>query len=214
MRSPRTRRKPSARHLSKHRTEEALTTLAIDALQYADQMNAKAHELTTLPPMACKSGCAWCCSLQVVVSAPEVFFLADFLRNTRSVEELILLTDELLAQWEHVKDIPVLERLLRGAPCALLGKAEKTCSVYEARPLACRGHTSTDASACEAATKSKDANVTSDQIQFAVYNGIGFGLVQGTVEAGYPPAVYELCGALLYCLKNPDAAVRWAPAWS
>lgn len=196
--------------LSKQRTREALVLLGEDALQFADSTNARAHELTIVPQVACKAGCAWCCSLQVIVTAPEVFYLAEYLRETRSPEDLALLKDRLAAQWERVKEIPTLQRLLVGVPCALLRESEKTCSVYEARPLACRGHTSMDASACEEATKNKDVNVTSDAIQSKVYNGVGVGLLRGMWEAGYTPAGYELCGALLCCLETPDAPSRWA----
>lgn len=195
--------------LSRQRTAEALIVLGQDALEFADSTNTRAHQATAAPSIACKAGCAWCCSVQVVVTAPEVFYLAEYLRQTRSEEELALLKRSLAAQWERVKDIPTLQRLLIGVPCALLREPEKTCSVYEARPLACRGHTSVDAGTCEAATKNADVNVTSDAIQSKVYNGVGVGLLRGMRDVGYTPAGYELCGALLYCLENPDAAFQW-----
>src|SRR5262249_32141002 len=198
------------KHLAGNLKAEALIVLGIDALAYADKMNAKAHQIKSVPPVACKAGCAWCSSMQVLVTAPEVFCLAEWLRETQSEEELARVKERLSAQWEQVKGTPMLERLLAGVPCALLRDADKTCSVYEARPLACRGHTSLDAAACEAATKSKDVKVTSDAIQSHVYNGIGICLLVGMRDAGLRPATYELSGALLYCLDHPEAATRWA----
>jgi Fe-S-cluster containining protein len=177
--------KAVSKYLSKERTGEALILLGEDALRFADRTNARAHKLRTIPPVACKAGCAWCCSTQVIVSAPEVVYLAEYLRDTRSKEELDALREQLAAQWSRVKNIPVLERLLVGVPCALLRQSDNCCSVYDARPLACRGHTSLDAGKCEAATRSKGVTVTSDAIQSKVYHGVGLGLLGGISEAGY-----------------------------
>ena len=87
--------------------------------------------------VACQSGCTYCCTFPVAASAPEILAIAAFVRerfdgerqaalNVR-IEANIAATDGMdMGQRDHVRlDCPFLEA----------GR----CSVYEVRPIACRG---------------------------------------------------------------------------
>jgi len=96
---------------------------------------------------ACRAGCAHCCHQQVGVSAPEVLAIYDHLRTTRSPAELEVTLQRLRAADDRTRGMTAAQRLSPDLPCPLLD--EQQCSIYEARPLACRGTNSLDAAACE-----------------------------------------------------------------
>src|SRR5581483_6631314 len=71
------------------RMVEALYTLVHRVLALAEEgIRLVRREAPPKLPLACGKGCAWCCSLQVPVSAPEVLLLAEALRQTRSPDSL------------------------------------------------------------------------------------------------------------------------------
>ena len=75
--------------IDRARTAELVLDLARRALGAADELRLRYERV--LPHdgrPACRSGCAWCCYLQVVVTPPEVLLVADHLRTTLSSAEL------------------------------------------------------------------------------------------------------------------------------
>lgn len=107
---------------------------------------------------ACQEGCAWCCSIKVETTAPEVLRIVEYLYSSRPSEEieelrasLALLTPKLQAMsWEARYDAQV--------PCPLL--VDNACSVYEVRPMTCRGWNSRDARACEESSMAPGKGLT------------------------------------------------------
>src|SRR5262249_40913431 len=71
------------------KTHLAVLKAAVNAASFSDTLVSKAHD--RLPPdrhVACMEGCHWCCYLTVQVSAPELFFIAEWVRQTHSAEQL------------------------------------------------------------------------------------------------------------------------------
>lgn len=97
----------------------------------------------------CKDGCAYCCSLPVMITVAEGEVLAEAIRTSPRRDELI---ERLRADHARLAGRSLDELALLGRPCPLLdGRAgEGSCAVYEARPLACRSHSSYDVEICRA----------------------------------------------------------------
>ena len=112
--------------------------LASDAIAYAERSASQAHGADAQSEIACRTGCAWCCHLPVMTSPPEVRLAWAHARGAMPPETL-----EAIAAEARVLDTSVPR------PCPFL--VEDRCSVYAARPLACRGWNSTDADACRRA---------------------------------------------------------------
>jgi len=109
----------------------------------ADGLIAQSHNR----PPACGAGCAHCCHQTVGVTPPEVFAIHAHLRATRTPDELDAVAARIRAADDRTRGMATLDRVSPDLPCPFL--VDQRCSIYEARPLACRGTNSLDASACE-----------------------------------------------------------------
>ena len=98
-------------------------------------------------PPACRAGCAHCCHQAVGVTPPEVFAIHEHLRATRAADELAALAERVRTADDRTRGMTSAERLSPAFPCPFL--VDDRCSIYEVRPLSCRGTNSLDATACE-----------------------------------------------------------------
>lgn len=115
--------------------------------------------------VACKAGCDHCCYQGVGVTPPEALAIADHLRRTRSPEELARITAHLADSREKTRALTFAERFSPQHPCPFLEAAH--CTIYDVRPLSCRGMNSLDADDC--ATRLRDARARANFIA----NGAG-----------------------------------------
>jgi Fe-S-cluster containining protein len=108
-------------------------TRSLEALRFAaeERPDARfAHALLDDVPRtanACAAGCAFCCHLPVLVTPAEADLLAE-------------------VAWRMPDVRARIENPTRR--CAFLS-ADDRCLAYDARPLRCRAHTSSDRSTCE-----------------------------------------------------------------
>ncbi|HTI88923.1 MAG TPA: YkgJ family cysteine cluster protein [Alphaproteobacteria bacterium] len=155
--------------------------------------------------VACRKGCAFCCSLSVSASAPQVFAVADHLRA--SAPDLAAEIARIAAADARTRGLDTYGRFLNKAFCAFL--VDGACSVYSARPSVCRGALSRSAEVCERlfrGERTDDANIDEatvfrtacDEAVWAVLHRHGLRL-----------AGYELAHAVLVALAEPDAEARW-----
>ncbi|WP_316896707.1 YkgJ family cysteine cluster protein [Pseudodesulfovibrio indicus] len=143
------------------------------------------------PPLACKQGCIHCCWNQVALTEPEALYLGLHLLDTRTPERL----RELAAKAEGLVDglkgkswreIGMARHRL---PCLFLENGN--CSVYPARPLACRGWNSVNAAMCLESNLTEDAltPIENHPILRLMADSIQDGLLRGSrsmaLEAGY-----------------------------
>ncbi|MDR4494621.1 MAG: YkgJ family cysteine cluster protein [Nitrospirales bacterium] len=110
--------------------------------------------------ISCQKGCAACCRIMIPVSPPEAFALVDVVKSLPEVHQARIqrkLTDT-RTQLHNAGLLPTLQGLAESTqpqsdedlepvnqayyalrlPCIFL--EEETCSIYEHRPAACRGH--------------------------------------------------------------------------
>jgi Fe-S-cluster containining protein len=102
--------------------------------------------------VACKAGCDHCCHQAVGVTAPEALAIVDHLKSTRSSGELARVAAKISERHAKTSHLSSQDRFSPDHPCPFLEAGQ--CSIYDARPLACRGMNSLDAGEC--ATRLRD----------------------------------------------------------
>lgn len=136
-------------------SSERVVELARNAMaatsRLADGLLARAPE----GAVACKAGCDHCCYQGVGVTPPEALAIVEHLRQTRSDAELQRVTAELADRREKTRGLTSAERFSPEHPCPFLSSAR--CTIYEARPLSCRGMNSLDANDCATRLRDPDA---------------------------------------------------------
>lgn len=127
-------------------TVDKVVEIASDAAERARQANESGkHEC---PKPACEKGCFYCCHLVNISAAiPEVVAIAVYVKRNTTPDELTQLHQRIDAHAERMKGSTSQQRSTMRYPCPLL--VGGCCSVYEVRPLACRGWHSLDVSKCE-----------------------------------------------------------------
>ena len=155
---------------------------------------------------ACARGCSHCCHQRVEVTAPEVFLLARVLRALPNAERDALIA-ETATSLEGMDGRTYHRKQVR---CALLGE-DGACTVYAARPIACRRHHSTDASACAAVHRDPTLDVRIPMAHSLKWNvsALVLGWLEGLAHAGRAPHHYELHAALAIALHDGEAEARF-----
>jgi Fe-S-cluster containining protein len=100
--------------------------------------------------IACRAGCDHCCYQIVGVTPPEALAIFDHLSRTASDAALAALADRVAAARARTRGLSSAERFSPDHPCPFLEQPTGRCTIYEVRPLACRGMNSLDAHECEA----------------------------------------------------------------
>lgn len=171
---------------------------------------------TVRASVACRAGCTACCQVPVDVQAHEVFFAAEHIQLHLSPQALEELIARLAAHRERVTAFAPGERDTSRAPCVML--AGGVCSIYAARPQACRVHHTSDAAVCDAHLIDPSIDITRVYIpelrarMFAVMLGVDATLE----EAGFDERAYDFGCALHEALTNSlclEAWLRLQPAF-
>jgi Fe-S-cluster containining protein len=173
-------------------------------LQLAEQvhrrMSATIDALPSKAQHACAPGCFFCCYLPVDVLAPEAFRIAAHLQQTRWPGELAELEYRLGVYSQH--DFGT-------RPCVFL--AHGHCSIYQVRPMVCRGYNSLSKERCEAFyhDASIDLRGTKDGVAGRLAEAMEDGVIAGLTALGLDAQWYELPSAVLRALETTDGPARW-----
>ena len=156
--------------------------------------------------IACGKGCAFCCYMTVTVTAPEIFHVANVLReqykdNPQSILARVRSADE------KTRNLSVRERQMAKIPCALL--EDNACSVYPDRPGVCRGLVSISARACERAYNGQDSQIETPAVWTSLRNAQKQALWAALDARNLPSESYDFHHGLRIALENPDAEERW-----
>ena len=186
------------RALQANRGKAAVLRLAA---QVHRGMSAAIDALPSKAQHACAPGCYFCCYLPVDVLAPEAFRIAAHLKQTRSPGELAALAYRLAAHGRH--DFGT-------RPCVFL--AQGRCSIYEVRPMVCRGYNSLSKERCEAYyhDAGTDLRGTKDRVAGRLAEAVEEGVIAGLNALGLDAQWYELPSAVLRALETGDGSARWA----
>lgn len=181
-----------------------------DAKNFADHLIDVVHaNFPAERPLACHKGCSYCCSIAVGASIPEVLFIARYLKETLKAEDLADVRRRIEEHQEQLSRVPLRRRLSYSLRCPLL--VDGMCSVYVARPLACRGWNSFDAAKCQAFEQDPEGKGTTPVYmpQRSVVASIQRGVEKGLQALGLDHSFLELGAGLKIALDTPDAAERW-----
>jgi len=99
--------------------------------------------------VACRAGCDHCCYQSVGLTPPEALAIFDHLSRTLADAELERVAAHVAAYRARTRGLSTAERFSPEHPCAFLDVAGGRCTIYEVRPLSCRGMNSLDAGECQ-----------------------------------------------------------------
>ncbi|HKQ36392.1 MAG TPA: YkgJ family cysteine cluster protein [Nitrospiraceae bacterium] len=179
--------------------------------------------------VSCRMGCAACCRMLVPLSAPESFALREYVAQLPTDRRTLLLNrisdrkDRLTREglWDRLNDLaeaarPVTDEELDPInqayyalrmPCPYLDN--EMCSIYEARPAACRELLVTSpAELCQDLTQNP---VTPLPVSMRISSILG--LVWGTLTSS-PPRLIPLPMALEWAERHEEESRRTWPGSS
>lgn len=150
------------------------------------------------PAPDCKAGCAFCCSVRVEATEPEVFLIARTVRD-----------------WPTPRRNAVIERLRHhvGArhrqpdgprqDCAFL--EDRRCSIYPVRPGVCRKGHSLSVAHCE----SRAAQIPQLVSLLVEAEALMTGVAQAYRQVELPISQLELQAAVLAAIEDETAEQDW-----
>ena len=175
------------------------------------------RHITDFEDIACKNGCSWCCYKQVGVSPLEVFLIVEYLKNKKTTFSLEDLNSRLATLDQQTNGLSSASRLEAQLPCAFL--LENSCSIYEVRPLACRGGNSIDADLCRRHVEDMDNFQSEAELEghpdwihavpFHVMRVLREGLTSGMRKWDLGQEKLELTAATRIALQEKDALENW-----
>jgi len=172
------------------------------ACEFADfTIGQVKQEFEPASPIACRPGCAECCLVEVLATAPEVFYVATDLQTRPLPLDLSTVRQRVTAVAEKTIHLNAQQRADAKVACPLLD--DSRCIAYPARPLTCRGMNSVTPGGC----RGDDTMIFGPQKRIA--DGLLAGLSAALVEAELDGNVYELAIALSIALETPDAIAKW-----
>ena len=158
--------------------------------------------------VACRAGCDACCHVPVGVQAHEVLIAAHYVQTHFSPSDLEALIARAAAHRETFAGRSNFDRTALKTPCVLL--REGNCSIYEARPEACRSHHGNNAEACRTNLESgrEDIDVYIPGVRGRMF-AVMLAIDQAVAEAGFDGQAYDFGSALHEALTNSLCVVRW-----
>ena len=159
--------------------------------------------------LACREGCAYCCHFKVDVRADEALAIADFVRTRLddATRQTVLAAAERNAA--TIRALTPQQHLTTNLKCCFL--IEGRCSIYAARPFACRNFHATDVSGCIRLFNEPENLDVPDSFVAPVHErGAGHreGRQVAVLEAGLDVRAYDLTTAFLEALSNGSTGKR------
>ena len=154
--------------------------------------------------IACKKGCFFCCHVNVEVSILEAIAVALVARTDPEKVAKVMATAPTIA------GLSAKERIAKRTLCPLL--KDGACSVYDARPRACRAFTSFSAQRCEEEFLRGDApgkKFLSFGWPRILSAAASHGVQQACAHDGVQSFTVELTAGVAVVLTDAQAIVRW-----
>jgi len=161
------------------------------------------------PEVACHEGCAACCTLRVVATAPEVLLAARYIRAADPIlkKSGIDLRARLAEADAVTRGHGQGERIAIRRRCPYIHRG--ACVIYPARPLACRAHVSYDKKACVEAAAGRRDEVPFSPPHMTVRSLVQNAMQSALRDAGYSWGAYEFNHALSIALDDDACEKAW-----
>lgn len=155
----------------------------------------------------CQKGCYWCCHQAVYANSYELHFLSEQLKTRFTKEEFSDVVHLAEKKNAVTSQLSIEEILKYKSPCPLL--KDGACSMYSARPMACRIYLSTRLDSCLEFYNNPDNEANFPAlIDFPLRAGrmMNEGFRAALKELGIETAEFRLEEGLSIVLKNnqPD----------
>ncbi|MBW8334487.1 MAG: YkgJ family cysteine cluster protein [Prolixibacteraceae bacterium] len=154
-------------------------------------------------PVACHKGCQWCCHQAVYANSYELHFLSEKIKVRYSPEDILKLQERTETKFAVSSKMSEEEVAKYKSPCPLLENG--ACSVYEARPMACRIYLSTKLETCLEFYRHPENELNYPAlIEFPLHAGrmMNEGFMAALKEYGIDTAEFRLEAGLRIVLKN------------
>lgn len=183
-------------------TVDALVAVATDTATFVDEaLQIVEHEYE--PALACREGCSYCCRKPGVLAAiPDVLRIVAHARATFTGEQLAALRERAARYVAQLEGRHFNEFVAESVPCPLL--IDERCSMYDVRPLVCRGFNSTSVDACRRAHGNPAALIPMFAILKDVADGTTVGVARQLQRSGGNGSVVDLGTALHIALEAGD----------
>jgi len=153
------------------------------------------------PALQCRKSCSYCCRKPgVLVSVPELLRILQHVSEEFSEEEVSALHDRSSQYAAQVRGHDVNRATDQSVACPLL--VNDLCSVYEVRPLVCRGYNSTSMEACRRAHTDPSVLVPIFAPIKDATDAATVGMAQRLGEAGLSDAMVDLGTSLHLALES------------
>lgn len=158
--------------------------------------------------IACRPGCAACCTVNVTVLLPEAIAIAAHLEEMCDSAEQELVKTRTAEAAARVRWMDDDERIRTGVPCPFLDGRE-WCAIHPVRPLTCRALSSTDPEQCRRALASygfEEGTIVVNIFQKFLMEETFRGLSAAMEKAGLDITGRELARSVTRCLHDPHLA--------
>src|SRR4051812_12699420 len=159
--------------------------------------------------VACRSGCTHCCMVPVAASAPEVLAIATFVRERFDEGRRAALDHRVEANISATEGMDMSQRDRVRLDCPFLEAGK--CSVYEVRPIACRGYSSYSVEDCREDYEHPGTGVEghTNGLRELVHGAIREGLAVACRSASVEHRLLELARAYRIASEDPSLAETW-----
>jgi Fe-S-cluster containining protein len=161
-------------------------------------------------PIACKSGCSFCCHLRVTVAPHEAIALFRHLRSQIPASLAQEIEQRVLANAAQIAQMTEEQHWSKNVKCAFL--VDGTCSAYSARPMACALHHSLDVDACEDSYRNPadhSVGIRKLAVIEQTMAATQAGMKQALEELGLSAEPMELHTAVAAVLRDQSLIARW-----
>lgn len=210
--------------LRQERSTSAAVHLGKKAMEATSTLTKSLLDRAPAGALACRQGCAHCCHQRVGVTVPEALAIVATLVATRSAAELRRLHQRVDSAYRATRGLTRDERHSPAHACPLL--EDELCSIYEVRPLSCRGVHSLDEQACKSKLHDREQRAAYERGDLpghsfvepvravhAISAGLQLGLHEGFGLDMRPldltAALHLLLNEALRCEAAAELAQRW-----
>jgi Fe-S-cluster containining protein len=184
----------------------------LSELRRMDAAIQKFLSLETLPePIACKSGCHYCCFNLPMVTPPEAILIGHYLDRTftHRQKQALHLRNRGIAEKIADKQADEIFMMRHELPCIFL--KESMCLIYAVRPAVCRACSSTRAAHCQMIfeTKNHRARLRSYRQLREILESVHHRFIEFCREKGCQSDILKLTDAVEDYVRHPNPIPAW-----